>query len=91
MTIQVDISPETEAWLAAQAASERMDISTYVAALLEQAKRPQSDSAHLQLALPESKRACGQMSLAQWFAESPFRGLNLDFESDRGTGRNFSI
>jgi hypothetical protein len=91
MTIQVDISPETEAWLTAQAASQSMDISAYVAVLVEQAKRPQSEGSDLRLVSPTTKRTSGQKSLAQLFAESPFRGLNLDFESDRDTPRNFSL
>jgi len=91
MTIQVDISPETEAWLAAQAASQSMDISAFAAALIEQAKHPRPGATNLRLTGPKSKRGRGQKGLAQLFAESPFRGLNLDFEADRGTGRNFSL
>jgi hypothetical protein len=91
MTIQVDISPETEAWLASQAAARSMDISGYVAALLERAKHPDAESPQQRSAISKSKRASGQVSLAQLFAESPFRGLNLDFDADRDTCRNFLL
>jgi len=33
------------------------------------------------------KHAAGRKSLAQLFAESPFKGLDLDFERDADTGR----
>jgi regulator of replication initiation timing len=34
----------------------------------------------------EKKRPAGKKSLAQLFAESPFKGLDLDFERDADTG-----
>jgi hypothetical protein len=74
MTIQVEISPETEAWLAAEAASQSMDVPTFAASLLEQGQAP------LGLRLSRSRttqsrpqRTGGQKSLAQLFAESPLR------------------
>ena len=36
-------------------------------------------------------RPAGKKSLAQLFAESPFKGLNLDFERDRDTGRAIEL
>jgi hypothetical protein len=90
MTIQVEISPETEAWLAAQAASQHMDIPTYAASLLEQAKRPVASDPQSQITPSSRQRPNGQKSLAQQFAESPFRGLNLNFEADRDFGRDVS-
>jgi hypothetical protein len=91
MTIQVEISPETEAWLAAQAASQSMDIPTYAAALIEQAKRPVASGSQSLIAPAERHRSNGSKSLAQLFAESPFRGLNLAFEVDRSVGRDVSL
>ena len=35
----------------------------------------------------EKKRPADRKSLAQLFAESPFKGLDLDFERDADTGR----
>jgi hypothetical protein len=91
MTIQVELSPETEAWLAAQAASHRMDIPAYAASLLERAKHP--NVAQPQADGPSSKHQlpAGRKSLAQLFAESPFSGLNLEFDKDRGIGRDFEL
>ncbi len=39
------------------------------------------------LAAPVSKRPEGRKSLAQLFAESPLKGLDLKFERDPDTGR----
>jgi hypothetical protein len=91
MTIQVEISPETEAWLAAEAASQSMDIPTYAASWLEQAKRPVAAGSQSPVAPAERRRPDGNKSLAQLFAESPFRSLNLAFEVDRSVGRDVSL
>jgi hypothetical protein len=40
MTITVDIKPEVQAELAAQAAARGIDVPTYAAAILEQAAQP---------------------------------------------------
>ena len=40
MAIQIELSPETEARLAAQAAARSMDVPTYAASLLEEAILP---------------------------------------------------
>ena len=40
MTITVDIKPEVQAELAAQAAARGLDVPAYAAAILEQAARP---------------------------------------------------
>jgi hypothetical protein len=37
------------------------------------------------------KRPEGRKSLAQLFADSPFRGLDLDFERDADTGRPIDL
>jgi hypothetical protein len=87
VTIQVEISTETEARLAAQAASHSMDVPTYAAALLERAASPASSES----SQPESRRPATRKSLAQLFAESPFKGLDLDFERDPDLGREISL
>lgn len=79
MTIQVELSVETEARLAAQAAARRMDVPAYAATLLERAAQP----------VPQ--RPFGRKSLAQLFAESPFKGLDLDFERDPDIGREIAL
>lgn len=90
MTIQIEISPETEAWLAAGAASQRMDVSAFAASLLEQAKSPLNSAAHGPQSPSKWQRADGHKSLAQLFADSPFRDLSLDFEAERDLGRDAS-
>ena len=83
MTIQVELSAETEARLAAQAAARRMDVPAYAATLLERAAHRTTQ--------PMRQRPVGRKSLAQLFAESPFRGLNLDFERDPDIGREIAL
>lgn len=36
-------------------------------------------------------RSSGKTSLAELFAVSPFKGLDLDFERDRDTGRSIDL
>jgi len=81
LTIQVELSPETESRLAAQAAAHRMDVPAYAATLLEQAAQPSAPE-------PQENRPTNRKSLAQLFAESPFQGLDLDFERDPDVGRD---
>jgi hypothetical protein len=78
MTITVDISPEVEAELARKAAARGVDVPSYVATLIEQAARPQEG--------PKYPRAEGRKSLVELFAESPLRGLDLDFSRNKSTG-----
>lgn len=91
VTIEVVLSPETEASLAAQAASHRMDLSAYAASLLESAA--QSQVAKASSAANQSGRAGNgsKKSLPQLFAESPFRGLDLNFERDADLGRQIAL
>lgn len=79
MTIQVELSTEVEARLASQAAARSMDAPAYAATLLERAAQP----------MPQ--RPSGRKSLAQLFPESPFKGLDLDFERDPDIGREFAL
>ena len=87
MTIQIELSAETETRLAAQAAARSMDVPAYAATLLELAANPaaqeSSESAH--------RRPLGRKSLAQLFADSPFSGLDLDFERDSDTAREIAL
>jgi hypothetical protein len=85
MTITVDISPEVEAELARKAAARGVDVPAYVATLLEQAGKPE------EAARPNYQRPPGRKSLAQLFAESPFAGLDMDFERDLDTGRDLEL
>jgi len=78
MTITLEIKPEVEAELAAQAAAHGMDVPSYAAVLLEKAAQP-SDQ-------PKPKN-----SLVEFFRESPLVGLELDLERDKDTGRDIEL
>ena len=67
-----------------------MDVPAYAATLLERAAQPEARASRDQTG-PKRQRAAGRKSLAQLFAESPFRGLNLDFERDRDFGRDIEL
>ncbi len=77
MTITIDITPEVKAALARQAAAQGREVESYAASLLEQAVHP---AAHPS---PPAK------DMVELFA--PLRGLNLDFERDRDTGRDINL
>lgn len=91
MTIQVEISAETEARLAAEAAAQSMDLPVYAATLLEQAVRPRNEDQQKQAVAARTEAGSGRKSLAQLFAESPFKGLDLDFERDPDCGRDIAL
>jgi hypothetical protein len=91
MTITVEVKPEVQAGLAAQAAAHGMDVPAYVASLLEQAAQPDAPALREQAARPKYQRPPGRKSLAQLFAESPLKGLDLDFERDRDCGRDVEL
>jgi hypothetical protein len=83
MTITVDIRPEVQAELARQAAAYGRAIEDHAATLLEEA-------IHLPSDVDQSvrrKRPPGRKSLVELFAESPLRGLDLDFSRNKSTGR----
>ena len=80
MTITLDIKPETQDELARQAAAHGLGVGAYAASLLEEA-------AHAASAKPTPPAAAKDM--VELFA--PLRGLNLDFERDRDTGRDISL
>lgn len=82
MTITVDISPEVEAELARKAAARGVDVPAFVMTLIEQAALPVG---------PKYRRPAGRKSLAQLFAESPFAGLDMDFERDPDVGRDIEL
>jgi hypothetical protein len=96
MTITVDITPEAQAALARQAAARGRPVESYAASLLEAAAgvavaHPEPSTLENQDVGPKRQRPAGRKSLAQLFAESPFRGLNLDFERDQDLGRDIDL
>ena len=91
MTIQVELSAETEARLAIQAAARRMDVPAYAATLLERAALPAAHESPGRNALSVRQRPAGRKSLSQLFADSPSKGLDLDFERDPDFGREIAL
>jgi hypothetical protein len=73
MTMKLDLTPEVEAGLLAQAQARGLSIEAYLDQVLQSAAIP--------------KRPIGRKSLSQLFAESPLKGLNLEFERDPDPGR----
>jgi hypothetical protein len=73
MTVKLEVKPEIEACLIAQAHARGMTVEAYLDHVLESAAAP--------------RRPAGRKSLAQLFAESPLKGLDLKFERDPDEGR----
>jgi plasmid stability protein len=92
MTITIDITPEVQAALARQAAAHGRAVEAYAASLLEEAVHlPVAEAPQDQTVRRKRQRPPGRKSLAQLFAESPFRGLDLDFERDPDLGRDIEL
>jgi hypothetical protein len=91
MTITVDVSPEVEAELARRANMRGKPVEDYVATLLEEAVHLPPAPPQEQTARPKGQRPPGRKSLAELFAESPFSGLDLDFERDPDLGRDVEL
>jgi len=80
VTITLEIRPEIEAELARRAAAQGLGIGIYAAALLEEAANASSAPSGL---------AAAAKDMFELFAR--LRGLNLDFERDRDTGRDIRL
>ena len=92
MTITVDLTPDVQAALAREAAARGRAVGAHAASLLEEAVHHSLPHPHQdQTVQPKRQRPTGRKSLAQLFAESPFRGLDLDFERDRDLGRDIEL
>jgi len=78
MTITIEIKPEVEAELAAQAAARGMDVRAYAASLLEEAAQ-------------SVEKPAPQKSLVEFLRESPLVGLELDLERDKDPGRDIEL
>lgn len=74
------------------AAAHGCEVGAHVAGLIEEAVGlPSAHSPKDQTARKKRQRPPGRKSLAQLFADSPFSGLDLDFERDRDLGRNIEL
>ena len=74
MTVKLELKPEIEAGLLAQVQARGLSLEAYLELVL-------------QGAASTPKRPSDRKSLAQLFAESPLKGLDLKFERDSDNGR----
>ena len=80
MTLTLDIKQETKAELDRQASAEGLSVEAYAASLLEEAAQEAS---------PPTESPLTAKNLVELFA--PVRGLNLDLDRDRDTGRDINL
>lgn len=86
MALTLDLKPEVQRALAQQAAARGRALEAYAASLLERAAGFDAGPE-----APVGGRHPGRKSLAQLFAESPFRGLGMDFERSPDLGRDIEL
>jgi hypothetical protein len=77
MTLTIELKPEVERELAAQAAARGMEVGAYAATLLEQAAKP---------AEPPRRR----QTFSEFLMNSPLAGSELNLERDKDPGRTVS-
>ncbi|MGP0089150.1 MAG: hypothetical protein ACLPKB_04215 [Xanthobacteraceae bacterium] len=77
MTVKLELKPEIEAALQAQAHARGLSLEAYLEQVLQDGT--------------SSKRPAAKKSLAQLFAESPLKGLSLSFDRDRDMGRSVKL
>jgi hypothetical protein len=73
VTVKLELKPEIEAALLAQAHARGLSLEAYLDQVLQNATT--------------AKRPAGRKSLAQLFAESPLKGLDLSFDRNPDMGR----
>ena len=84
MTITLDLNPEIERGLLVQAQAHGVSLKQYVQEIVARQAR---SSLAAGTEAPESKAE----NLVELFANSPFRGLNMEFERDRDIGREIEL
>jgi hypothetical protein len=77
MTLTIEIKPEIEAELAAQAAARGMDVRAYAAQLLETAAHADEQST--------------SKNFVEFLRQSPLVGVELNLERDKDTGRDIDL
>lgn len=98
MMVKLELKPEVEANLSAQAHARGLSLEAYLDEVLQDAAVRSSLAERARNIFPTQAQAIehakqlagrppGRKSLAQLFAESPFKGLDLNFERDPDTGR----
>lgn len=83
MSITLDLEPDIERDLLAQAQAKGVPLTDYVHQIISRAvQTPPASQVHTEL---EAK------NLLELFANSPFKGLNIDFPRDRDYGREVNL
>jgi hypothetical protein len=77
MALLVEVKPDVERELAAQAARRGLDVTAYAASLLEQAVRPQ----------PQQPK----QTLSEFLMQSPLAGSGINMERDKYPGRAIEL
>ncbi len=90
MTVKLDLKPEIEVGLMAQAHARGLSLEAWLDQVLQSAVHSTQEQA-IEHARKPAGRPTGRKSLAQLFAESPFKGLDLIFERDPDTGRPVTL
>jgi len=102
MTVKLELKPEVEANLLAQAHARGLSLEDYLDQVLQNAAEKRSHAERIGNIFPTQAQAIehakqlagrppGRKSLAQLFAESPLKGLDLNFERDPDTGRTVKL
>jgi hypothetical protein len=84
MAVKLELTTKIEANLIAQAQEHGLTLKAYITKVLRE-RSTGTDLSHKRTV--RKKRLPGRKSLAQLFAESPLKGLDLKFERDSDTGR----
>jgi hypothetical protein len=74
----IEVKPDIERELAAQAACRGMDVPAYAASLLEQAARPGG---------PHQRK----QTLSEFLMQSPLAGSGINLERDKDPGRAIEL
>jgi hypothetical protein len=96
MTITLDLQPEIETGLLAQATARGVSLADYVKEIVVREAHASPETAPRHTG-QDSIDACGKVSskpapamdMVELFA--PLRGLNIDFERDRDPGRDIVL
>jgi hypothetical protein len=77
VTVKLELKPDIEAALLAQAQARGLSLEAYLDQVLRDAT--------------SSRRLAGRKSLPELFAESPLKGLDLRFDRDPDVGRSVKL
>jgi len=79
VTLTHDLNPDVERGLLAQAQAHGVSLKEYVQEIVAR-------EAHVSVAAPTAVPGTQAKNLVELFANSPFKGLSMEFERDRDFG-----